>query len=139
MSLGTIAIDRENWKISCEPHVRNRLRRVFPQVSQRAGDHISITRNAENARDLLWFTQRYPLTVDKGTLKQLKNLAHEHEETETAVQTLLNAIHPPQDFELAVPARDYQTDKPFNRLKASIAPLIGHHPCAKIFVILTTA
>ncbi len=31
------------------------------------------------------------------------------------------------------------TDKPFNRLKASIAPLIGHHPCAKIFVILTTA
>ena len=108
MSLGTIAIDRENWKISCEPHVRNRLRRVFPQVSQRAGDHISITRNAENARDLLWFTQRYPLTVDKGTLKQLKNLAHEHEETETAVQTLLNAIHPPQDFELAVPARDYQ-------------------------------
>ena len=34
---------------------------------------------------------------------------------------------------------DLFTDKPFNRLKASIAPLIGHHPCAKIFVILTTA
>ena len=35
--------------------------------------------------------------------------------------------------------RQVSTDKPFNRLKASIAPLIGHHPCAKIFVILTTA
>jgi hypothetical protein len=31
------------------------------------------------------------------------------------------------------------TDKHFNRLKASIAPLIGHHPSAKTFVILTTA
>ena len=31
------------------------------------------------------------------------------------------------------------TDKHFNRLKASIAPWIGHHPCAKTFVILTTA
>ena len=36
-------------------------------------------------------------------------------------------------------AKQESTDKPFNRLKASIAPLIGHHPCAKIFVILTTA
>ncbi len=36
-------------------------------------------------------------------------------------------------------AKQAITDKPFNRLKASIAPLIGHHPCAKIFVILTTA
>ena len=32
-----------------------------------------------------------------------------------------------------------ETDKHFNRLKASIAPWIGHHPCAKTFVILTTA
>jgi hypothetical protein len=31
------------------------------------------------------------------------------------------------------------SDKHFNRLKASIAPLIGHHPSAKTFVILTTA
>jgi hypothetical protein len=31
------------------------------------------------------------------------------------------------------------TDKHFNRLKASIAPLIGHHSPAKTFVILTTA
>jgi hypothetical protein len=30
-------------------------------------------------------------------------------------------------------------DKHFNRLKASIAPLIGHHSPAKTFVILTTA
>jgi hypothetical protein len=31
------------------------------------------------------------------------------------------------------------TAKHFNRLKASIAPLIGHHSPAKTFVILTTA
>jgi len=34
---------------------------------------------------------------------------------------------------------DGETDKHFNRLKASIAPLIGHHPSAKTFVILTKA
>lgn len=108
MSFGTMKLADSRWTISCEPHVRNRLRRVFPQVSQRAGDHISITSTPENARDLLWFTQRYPLDINKKDLKQLKCLGQEHEETETAVQTLLNAIHPPQDFELAVPARDYQ-------------------------------
>jgi SNF2 family DNA or RNA helicase len=108
MSFGTIAMHESHWQITCEPHVRNRLRRVFPQVSQRAGDNILISSNAENARDLLWFTQRYPLDIERKTLQLLKRLSIEHEETETAVQTLLNAIHPPQDFELAVPARDYQ-------------------------------
>lgn len=108
MSFGNISTNEAHWTITCEPHVRNRLRRVFPQVSQRAGDHISITRNPENARDLLWFSQRYPLDMDKKVLKLLKSLANQHEETESAVQTLLNAIHPPQNFELALPARDYQ-------------------------------
>lgn len=108
MSFGSMSLAESRWTITCEPHVRNRLRRVFPQVSQCAGEQIHISNTPENARDLLWFTQRYPLAIEKKALKQLKQFAHEHEDTETAVQTLLNAIKPPEDFELAVPARDYQ-------------------------------
>jgi hypothetical protein len=54
---------------------------------------------------------------------------------------LMLAVDMTKQISLAGKAARYSgmTDKPFNRLKASIAPLIGHHPCAKIFVILTTA
>lgn len=112
MNFGTVKVQSSSrgdyWAISCEPHVRNRLRRVFPQVSQSPGDTILLSMNPENARDLLWFTERYPMGVDKPTTKGLKQLARAHEETESAVQTLLSAISPPEDFELALPARDYQ-------------------------------
>lgn len=112
MSFGTISKEStprgEYWAITCEPHVRNRLRRVFPQVSQSPGDTIRLTRNPENSRDLLWFTERYPMSIDRKTGKLMKTLAKDHEESETAVQALLNAISPPEDFELAIPARDYQ-------------------------------
>lgn len=112
MSFGSIAThstkQMEYWAITCEPHVRNRLRRVFPQVSKSPSETLLLSVNEENARDLLWFTERYPLDMPKPVRKRIKALATSHEEMETAVQVLLNAAAPPEDFELAEPAREYQ-------------------------------
>ena len=108
MSFGEISLNNGNWHITCEPHVRNRLRRVFPQVSQRAGDTIELSDNTENARDLLWFTHRYPMKFTATVKQTLELRSKAHQETETLVDQLLNNRRPPEDFELAKPAREYQ-------------------------------
>lgn len=108
MTFGTAEVKNGNWVITCEPHVRARLKRVFPQVSQRAGDSIHLTDNAENARDLLWFTQRYPLSFGAQSRKWLKTQAGEHVEAESRVEALLSGRCPPGNFELALPPREYQ-------------------------------
>lgn len=108
MTFGTIQRSKDKWLITCEPHVRGRLRRVFPQVSQRAGEAIWLTDNDENSRDLLWFTQRYPMEMSLSVKKQLKSRAAGHVEAQSRVIELLSSRRPPDDFELARPAREYQ-------------------------------
>lgn len=105
---GTIQLSGDKWLITCEPHVRGRLRRVFPQVSQRAGEAIWLTDNEENSRDLLWFTQRYPMAISPALRKRLKARSEGHIEAQSRVIELLNSRRPPDDFELARPAREYQ-------------------------------
>lgn len=108
MSFGTITLADGQWVITCEAHVRGRLRRVFPQVSQRAGDTIALTDNDENSRDLLWFTQRYPMQITRPDQRWMKNRANGHVEAQSRIMELLERRCPPDDFELAIPARDYQ-------------------------------
>jgi superfamily II DNA or RNA helicase len=108
VKFGTIEVADANWIITCEPHVRARLRRVFPQVSQRASEAIELTDNEENSRDLLWFTQRYPMQISAKTLKWLKARASGHVEVESRIIELLSSRRPPDDFELARPPREYQ-------------------------------
>lgn len=105
---GTIQLSEDKWLITCEPHVRGRLRRIFPQVSQRAGEAIWLTDNEENSRDLLWFTQRYPMAISPALRKRLKARSEGHIEAQSRVIELLNSRRPPDDFELARPAREYQ-------------------------------
>ena len=108
MKFGRVELTVDGWRITCEPHVRNRLRRVFPQASQRAGDFIHLTNNPENSRDLLWFLERYPMDMQKVALKSLKGFAAVHVENESVVSALLDSRRPPNDFLLALPPREYQ-------------------------------
>lgn len=119
MNLGSISHADGLWQISCEPHVRNRLRRVFPQVSQRAGDLIKLTDNAENARDLLWFTQRYPMSLSALDKRHLKASAQAHVQAQSMIDMLLSNRRPGADFELSRPAREYQ------KIAASLAQVTG--------------
>lgn len=106
MNFGTIKLAGDAWVITCEPHVRTKLKRWLPEVSQRASDVIRISNNPENCRDLLCFIQRYPMKVDNK--KALKKGADRHIEQESLINSLLEHRRPPDQFDLAVPARDYQ-------------------------------
>ncbi|WP_347990045.1 DEAD/DEAH box helicase [Methylomonas sp. AM2-LC] len=106
MSLGEITYNNGHWNIVCEPHVRTKLKRLFPEIDQRAGDLSSLSDNEENCRDLLWFLDRYPMKVDR--MDYMTKRSEFHVEQENQVAALLNFRNPPNDFELAFPARDYQ-------------------------------
>ncbi|POZ80245.1 DEAD/DEAH box helicase [Burkholderia contaminans] len=106
MSFGKIDRVDGRWRISCEPHVRTKLKRLFPEVNQHAGEFVWLSDNDENCRDLLWFIDRYPMSVD--ALERLQRGAANHVEEESAVAELLENRSPPSEFALREPARVYQ-------------------------------
>lgn len=96
------------WRIRCEPHVRLRLKRVFGKVSKESHDWIDLSDTLENARDLLWFTERYPLTSKPKDLERLRVRAAEHVERASVVARIVADGYTPPAFPLALPPRDYQ-------------------------------
>lgn len=107
MSFGQVTHQNGRWHIACEPHVRTKLKRLFPEVSQRAGEVIELSDNDENCRDLLWFLDRYPMTVAEIDRMNAGSLMHVDQENQIAA--LLANRRPPESFELALPPRDYQS------------------------------
>lgn len=108
MNYGSVAYNGRSWRITCEPQVRSRLKRVFPRVPQTAADHIDLLASPENSRELLWFLQRYPMTLQDDTQDCLERLAEKHHEMERSLADLVagRTVIPP--FELAKPPREYQ-------------------------------
>lgn len=95
-----------SWTIECEGHVRNRLKRFFPAIKSWATTGLELTNNPENCRDLMWFMERYPMTVPD--MAKMREGAKFHLSMEQKIASLLSASTPPDDFELAFPPRDYQ-------------------------------
>ncbi|GAC1393635.1 MAG: hypothetical protein NVSMB47_01280 [Polyangiales bacterium] len=116
---GTLRFEDDCWKVKCDPHVLIRLKRVFGKVARAAHGTITLSDGDETARDLLWFLQRWPLTVDAADRKLLEKRAARHELRGLAVQEVLADGYQPPTFSLAVPARRYQ------RLAADLALRAG--------------
>ena len=105
---GTVAFNGHYWRISCEPQVRSRLKRVFPRVPQHAASHIDLLGSPENSRELLWFLQRYPMDMDADTQASLIHLAEQHHAMEQSLAELVAGRRPLPQFNLAKPPREYQ-------------------------------
>lgn len=106
------------WLIQCEPHVALRFKRVFPKIDARQVGWLMLTDTPENARDLEWFLQRYPLECDG--IDVLRRKAAAHREQETLIHRMLSSTGHGLDFPLAEPAREYQ------KLAAELARTSGH-------------
>lgn len=107
-SYGTVALNGRHWRISCEPQVRSRLKRVFPRVPQGAGECIELVASAENSRELLWFLQRYPMDLAQDVRAALEARSAEHLQMEQSLAQLVAGRMDIPSFELAKPARKYQ-------------------------------
>lgn len=108
-TFGTIKHDRGKWALDVEPHVVVRLKRLFPRIAKSNKGTVRLTDTVELCRELEWFMERYPLSfVRDEDRERLCGRAHEHKETETLVSQLMAGQREPRDFELALPAREYQ-------------------------------
>lgn len=110
MHYGQVLHRKGWWYVRCEPHVRARLKRMFPRAPQEAADVITISDSPENSRDLQWFLERYPMQVDKP--ERLKAAAGAHRLQEIKLSELLERRAPPMKIDLAEPPRDYQAVVP---------------------------
>lgn len=106
VTYGTIDHDRGHWLVTCPPHVRARLKRVFPRAPQHASSVVTISDSPENTRDLEWFIQRYPMTVTDAAL--MRSRAAAHEDMEAAVAAMMARELPLEAYDLALPPREYQ-------------------------------
>ena len=104
---GEIRLEAGFWVIKTEPQVALRLKRVFEKIRKNDFGTLRLMANPENSRELEWFIQRYPMIVEDAD--ELKELANEHRETENLIANILeNEGYVAPEFELALPAREYQ-------------------------------
>ncbi|SDH53486.1 DEAD/DEAH box helicase [Microbacterium sp. 77mftsu3.1] len=100
-----------NWYITAEPAVVMRFKRTFCRVQQNRDGTLWLRHTIEVARDLDWFTERFPLEMDEKTRTRLTGGADAHRDQEQTVADIL-ARKTPAPLTLAqepaVPARDYQ-------------------------------
>jgi SNF2 family DNA or RNA helicase len=101
---GTAKLRDGQWHIECEPHVAIRLRRLFRKAG-RTG-RLKLAATDETSRDILWFTQRYPLEVEPKDVLEQK--AQSFDERLEMFDSLLCGRSDPRDFEMALPPRHYQ-------------------------------
>jgi SNF2 family DNA or RNA helicase len=104
--MGEVRLQAGYWIIRTEPHIRGRLKRVFPRAPQMAADTIRLSASAENTRELEWFLMRYPMTVERPEM--LAQLAEQHRSSESRLADLLGGHVAPLEVALAEPARGYQ-------------------------------
>ena len=108
MTVGQISYQEKDrtWKIACEPHVMVRLKRVFERIAKSQHGDVTLGDTPENARELEWFIARYPMEV--ADPEYLTQRANAHREREAMIHRTLDLNYEPTQFELAIPARDYQ-------------------------------
>ena len=84
-----------------------RLKALFPKIDKREIGKCWLLDTPENARDLAWFLDRYPLTVPE--LDRLRAAADLHRQYELRVQGILaGEIQAGRILTMALPPRPYQ-------------------------------
>lgn len=105
---GNISLIGDQWVIRCVPHVMGRIKRVFDGIEKNAHGALRLRDSPANARDLLWFMERYPMEVGDDDFRLMQQRAKFHADQVLAVEQILAKGDSDRVFDLAIPARDYQ-------------------------------
>ena len=105
-SYGKVTLRGGYWEVTCEPHVMIRLKRTFSGISPRRFGTVRLSDTLENCRELVWFLQRFPMEVEER--ERLEQRAIDHQIREEDIHKLIVGDYKPREFELAIPAREYQ-------------------------------
>lgn len=120
---GKVSLNGHFWVIETEPQVSLRIKRVFQKIHKADFGKVHLAATPENSRELEWFLERYPMEIEDPD--ELKELANEHRRIENIVANIVNRDdYEPTEFDMAVPARDYQ------KIAADLAMKTGRLLCA---------
>lgn len=103
--------DKKHWLINnAEPHICIKLKAIFTKIARSQTQPFKFINNDENCRELLWFTERYPLQVSDIDLTALKKGKNKHISTVNDLEAILLPDYKPQIVKLNDPyeARNYQ-------------------------------
>ena len=103
---GTVTRRGPTWRIKCEPHVMIRLKRTFERVSKSDHGVVVMSDTLENARELEWFLERFPMKVEEP--EYLARRAAAYKAKIDLIARITSAGYEPPQFDLAIPARKYQ-------------------------------
>ena len=104
---GTMRLEEGVWVIKAEPHVAMKLKAVCGKLAKHSySGEMRLSCSPENAFDLEWFLQRYPLDVADSD--RLHEEASRYREVVHQCEQLLSGTYTPRVFPLAMPLRDYQ-------------------------------
>jgi SNF2 family DNA or RNA helicase len=103
---GSIILKDDAWHVDAEPHVMLRLRRVFGKVARKAVGTLRFPNTPENCRELLWFSERYPMQI--SGVEDLEAGARRHRETILRLEQIVGGTYEAPSFNMAVPPRQYQ-------------------------------
>lgn len=96
------------WKVETAPHVRIKLKRVFPALEKCPANALFLGDSYANCEDLEWFLDRYPHNIAPDALARLTGKATESRtRKEKALSILAGTSAPP--IALAEPLRLYQS------------------------------
>ncbi len=107
-TVGEINYSAGQWVIRCEPHVTMRLKRVFGKINVHGHGAHRLSDTPENAYDLCWFLDRYPMELSAADRALLNGKSQLHVEREDLIHRLLAGRSEPKAFEMALPPRHYQ-------------------------------
>lgn len=105
---GKIQLKDNTWVVECEPHVRTRFKRVFPQVRQHAAESVEITDSLINCHDLLWFIERYPMNLSDHDMQYMIKKSESYLSLKEDIISIIDYKRPPRQFELKEPAYEFQ-------------------------------
>ncbi len=103
---GKVRLVDGHFEVKADPHVLVRLKRVFAKISPSSHGTVRLSESDENARELLWFLDRYPMELDDR--KALERRAMRQKLREEAVAEVLADGYEPPRIDLEIPARRYQ-------------------------------
>jgi len=83
-----------------------RLKAIFPAINKTQMGRVYLSDTPSNARDLLWFAERYPLDIRPKAVATMRAL--EQHAREATVAQVLDAGYVPPSVDLALPPRPYQ-------------------------------
>ncbi|TXH11289.1 MAG: DEAD/DEAH box helicase [Hyphomicrobiaceae bacterium] len=107
---GKLWLDGNSWHMQCEPHVAVMAKRIFQRIPAHASGEYVFENTPSIARDLEWFTQRYPMDVTNRD--QLQELSKRHRDNIATLDQLIDPRYKPPSVKMAIPPRDYQLRVP---------------------------